>query len=97
VSDIVSGTCVDQRPHLGRLLQRVADLERADRFQEVLFERLVHRLVHQHPAGGGAFLPGIEKGPFGGKSRGLRQVRILPDDKGIFTAQLELDAHQPLS
>ena len=82
----------DQRPHLGGLVGRVADLHAFRRLDQIVEKAVVHRLLDQDPRPRAAVLAGVvEHGVRRGRSRAL-DVGVLEDHVRRFPAELQRDA-----
>src|SRR2546426_1056524 len=78
-----------ERPHLGFLVQRVADAEGSDARQERVEEFVPHRFMQEDPGPGDARLSLIvECGEQGPLDRGV-QIRVVEDDVRSLPAELE--------
>src|SRR5207245_7841292 len=78
-----------ERPHLGFLVQRVADAEGPDARQECVEEFVPHRFMQEDPGPGDARLSLIvECGEQGPLDRGV-QIRVVEDDVRSLPAGLE--------
>src|SRR6266545_6614433 len=81
----------DERTHLGRFVERIAQADRAGALDETVDEFLVDRPLDQDAAPGAAVLPGVaEDGEDG--TRGLFEVGVREDEAGGLAAQFEGDA-----
>ena len=82
---------VDQRRHVGRLVERVAHLERLDERDELLHERVVHRPVHDDALHRDADLAGVGEPAGHDALHGEVEVGVVVDDGRRVVAQLERD------
>jgi hypothetical protein len=81
---------VDQRPDLGRIVQRVADLQPPDPFDQPGVKFIGDALLHQQPAGGGAAFA-VQR--IDHEDHGIQravQVGILEHDHRVLAAQFEM-------
>ena len=60
--------------------------------RDPLDQRVVHGVVHDHPAGAGAGLPGQPEGALGDQRRGPVEVGVVQDDDRVLAAHLQLGA-----
>ena len=60
--------------------------------RDPLDERVVHRVVDDHPAGAGAGLAGEPERALGDQRRGAVEVGVLEDDDRVLAAHLQLGA-----
>ena len=70
---------------------RVADHQRAGRFDQPLEELVVDAVQHDRPAAGRAFLAAIAEGRLAHAQHGLVQVGRVVDDDGVLAAHLADD------
>src|SRR5688500_17063473 len=91
VLDPVALLRADERPHLGRVVGRIADLDLARRLHEQLHDALVRRALHEDPAPRAAVLAGVVEDAVGRLARELLEVGIGEDDVRALAAELERD------
>ena len=82
----------DQRAHLGRLVERVADLDRLDRLLERLHERVERRALDEDARARAAVLAGVAEHRARRGRRGGLDVGVGEHDVGGLAAQLERHA-----
>ena len=73
-------------------IERVADLAGRDPREELLAEGVVHRLLHEDPARGGALLARRPERARVRRLDGTVELRVGGDDERVLAAELELDA-----
>src|SRR5262249_40061334 len=83
---------VDERPHLGALVQAVADDDLLGARDEGVGYALLDLAVHDQAARRGAALAGRAKGAPQRSFDGQVQIGVFEDDLGVFSAHLERDA-----
>ena len=91
VLDPVALLGADERPDLGRLVGRVADLDGAGRLGEQLDDPLVDRALDEDPAPGAAVLPGVVEDAVRRFLRELLEVGVGEHDVRALAAELERD------
>ena len=82
----------DQRAHLGRLVERVADLDRLDRLLERLHERVERRALDEDARARAAVLPGVAEHCRRRGGGGGLDVGVGEHDVGGLAAELERHA-----
>ena len=95
---------IDQGPHQGALLERVADWHLCVGGEQAPFEFCRTRAVHEHSPRGGATLTGCSDGTEDNRRYRQVQIGVLIDDQCVVAAQLQqalaealCDAHADLS
>ncbi len=81
----------DERPHLGRVVLRVADLHAARRLDEQLGEAVVDARLDEDPRPRAAVLAGVVEDGVRCGRRGALEVGVGEDDVGGLAAELERD------
>lgn len=92
-ADLVAGLGVDQRAHVGGLVQARVDLERTHRVGEPVGELLGDRGVHDEPVGGGAGRAAVSELDHHGPGHSLVEVCVGLHDEGCVAAKLHSRAH----
>ena len=78
----------DQRPHVGSLVQRIADDHGFGALADPFDKGVVNVVVNEHAGGVGADLPlGVEVAHHG-RGDGVRQIRVREHDERGFAPQL---------
>ena len=91
VLDPVALLGADERPDLGRLVGRIADLDLAGRLGEQLDDPLVGRALDEDPAPGAAVLAGVVEDAVRRLRGELLEVRVGEHDVRALAAELERD------
>ena len=79
----------DHRPHLGPLIEGLADPKFRGPLGERLDERLVDPALHQHPGPGAAVLPAVAEHRHHRRGHAPIEVGVGEDEVGRLAAQLE--------
>ena len=91
LADLRGGRLVDHRADVGARVGRIADHQRAGRFDQPLEELVVDAVEHDRPAARRAFLAAVAEGRLPHAEHGLVQVGRLVDDDGVLAAHLADD------
>ena len=78
-----------ERPHLARLVRRVADRNRLHRRLEQLHEPVVAGALHEEAGAGAAVLAGVVEHRRGGRARGPLEIAVGEDHVGRLASELE--------
>ena len=79
---------LDDRRHVDREVRGLADLEHLDRPAEAFEQRVVDRLVDEHPRGRRALLPGVVERRLHEAGHDLVEVGVGVDDHAVLAAHL---------
>ena len=82
----------DQRTHLGRWVERVADADRLDVLGEQRREAIERRFLDEHPRARAAVLAGVGEHSAGRRRRGGLEIGVGEDHVRRLAAELERDA-----
>ena len=88
---LAAAALVDHRPDVGARVGRVADHQRAGRFDQPLEELVVDAVQHDRPAARRAFLAAVAEGRLADAQHGLVQVGRFVDDDRVLAAHLADD------
>ena len=90
--DALELLCTDQRAHLCGLVRCCAHLDRLHLLLQQGDELFVRLWTHHDAAGGGAVLPRIPEAGGAHRLRGQLQVRVIEDEDGRLSTELEVES-----